>query len=66
MSIVLVEEGSIDVKLVFAMQVVVGLIVGFAGAGDSRNSVVGRVSPGRNNENTDFGITVVLNNSVST
>ena len=65
-SLVLVTEGSITVELVGAMQVVVGLIVGFVGAGALRNSVVGRVSPGRNNENNDLGISVVLNNSVST
>ena len=62
----MVVEGSVDLKLIVATQVVVGLILGFAGAGALRNSVVGRVSPGRNNENTDLGILVVLNNSDST
>ena len=42
------------------------MIVGFAGAGYSRNLVVGRVSSGRNVENTVLGISVVLNSSVST
>ena len=61
----MVTEGSIAVELVGAMQVVVGLILGFVGAGALRKSVVGRISPGRNNENNDLGISVVLNNSVS-
>ena len=64
-SLELVTEGSITVKLVGVMQVVVGLIVGFVGTGALRKSVVGRISPGRNNENNDLGISVVLNNSVS-
>lgn len=55
----------VHVELVDAIQVVFALTEGFAGAGATRNLVVGRVSPGRNTENTDSRILVVLNNSRS-
>ena len=48
------------------LQVVVGLIFGFFGAGAERKSVVGRALLGRNTENIDLGIWVLPNNSVST
>ena len=51
---------------VVGTQVVIGTIVGFDGAEELRNSVVGKVSLGRNTENTDSGMLAVLNNSVST
>ena len=57
---------AVVVELVGVVHSVLGITVGFTGAGASRNLVVGRVSPGRNVENTDLGISVVLNNSVST
>ena len=57
---------GVGFELVLAVHVVVGMIVGFVGAAASRNLVVGRVSFGRNTENSDWGMSVVLNNSVST
>ena len=55
-----------DIGLSGAGHVVFGIIVGFVGAAASRNVVVGKVSFGRNTENSDWGMSVVLNNSVST
>ena len=64
--IMLLVVTGVGFELVFGIQVVVGMIVGFAGAAASRNLVDGKVSFGRNTLNIDSGIAVVLNNSVST
>ena len=66
---VVVEVVTVAVVIgveVVGIQVVIGTIVGFDGAEELRNSVVGNVSLGRNTENTDSGMLAVLNNSVST